>query len=366
MCEMPAGGTSTYKPFTLKAALELAAPPTWAAAIMPVLVGSAAALLLNGTNVLRLLSGSGTGGPETLAFLPAVPAAFAVSALRAVAVLLLMLLTSVLMQAAANTINDYHDFLAGTDTAKTILDEHDASIVYNNIDPKSALRFGIALLVCAAVCGLAVVALSSWPLLVAGIVAAVVLVLYGAGPLPLSYLPLGEALSGIVMGGIITGATYFALTLSLTPSVLVVAVPPIVTIALIMQVNNSCDIERDIEAGRRTLPVILGRERSIVLMRVLAWATPAWMALSLALAAVFLWKSLLLLFVSAIIAGCLYFLLRPRLERIAAGPYNLVNRGAMMGNITAFCRLANLAWAGALLIYWLLIQLMLGGLIGAV
>ncbi|MDR2587684.1 MAG: prenyltransferase [Coriobacteriales bacterium] len=340
----------SYKPFTLKAAVELAAPPTWVAAIMPVLVGAAAALLLSGTDAIRWL-----GGPETLPLI-----------LRAGVVLVLMLLTSTLMQAAANTINDYHDFLAGTDTADTVLDTHDASIVYNSINPRSALRFGIALLACAALCGLAVVALSGWPLLVAGLIAAAVLVFYGAGPLPLSYLPLGEALSGIVMGGFITGATYYALTLSFTPLALIAAVPPIITIALIMQVNNTCDIERDIKAGRRTLPVILGRARSVTVMRVLAWATPAWMVLMLGLAAILLWGSLLLLFVDAIVAGCVYFLLRSRLDRIAAGPYDLVNRGAMMGNITAFCRLANLAWMGALLLCWLLIQLMLGGLIGAV
>jgi 1,4-dihydroxy-2-naphthoate octaprenyltransferase len=329
-----------YKPFTPKAALELASPPSLVAAIMPVLVGGVAAV------------GLSLPVPLTLD-------------LRAQLVWVLMLVTAVLMQAAVNTLNDYQDFLTGTDTAETILDEHDASIVYNGIDPAGALRFGIALLACAAVSGAVVVVLSGWPLLVVGLIAAAVLVLYSFGPKPISYLPLGELISGIVMGGLITGATYYALTLAFTPLVFAVIVPPVVTIALIMQTNNTCDIERDINAGRRTLPVLLGRARSIKLARILSWATPAWMVLALSLAAVFVWRSLLLLFVNAIIAGCLYFLLRHRLERIAKGPYDLVNRGPMMGNITAFCRLTNLAWAGAILAYWLLMQLMLGGVIRA-
>jgi 1,4-dihydroxy-2-naphthoate octaprenyltransferase len=327
-----------YRPFTPKAALELASPPSLVAAVMPVLVGGAAAI--------------GLSSPGLLVFDP-----------RTLLAWVLMLVTAVLMQAAVNTLNDYRDFLAGTDTAETILDEHDASIVYNGIDPKSALRFGIALLVCAAVSGAAVVMLSGWPLLAVGLAAAAVLVLYSFGPRPISYLPLGELISGLVMGGLITGATYYAMTRSFIPLVLVVAVPPIITIALIMQTNNTCDIERDIEAGRHTLPVLLGRARSVRLARVLSWAIPIWMMLALALTSVFLWQSPPLLLVGVVITGCLCLLLRRRIARIAAGPYDLVNRGVMMGNITAFCRLTNLVWAGAILICWFLIQFVLGGLL---
>jgi 1,4-dihydroxy-2-naphthoate octaprenyltransferase len=330
---------TSYKPFTIKAALELCSPPSLVASVMPVLVGGVAAV----------------------AFGPLVASTLDVAALsldtRAQVVWVLMLITSVLMQAATNSLNDYHDFLAGTDTAQTILDEHDASIVYNGIDPRSARSFAWALLACAALSGLAVVVLSGWPLLVVGLVAALVVVLYSAGPRPISYLPLGEAVSGLVMGGFITGATYFAMTLSFTPLMIAVAVVPLVTIALIMQTNNTCDIDRDRASGRRTLPVILGRERSIALARGLAWASCAWMVLALELAAVFIWQSLLLLFINAIVAGCLYFLVRPQLECIAQGPYSLANRGPMMGNITAFCRKVNLGWAVALFIPWLLVLL---------
>jgi 1,4-dihydroxy-2-naphthoate octaprenyltransferase len=374
---------SGYEPFTLKAALELTSPPSLVAAVMPVLVGGAAALGLSPLAAANAaLADAAAASASTVGAAGAGAAAAdagvagwlvslvshppLVLDLRAQIAWLLMLVTAVLMQAAVNTLNDYHDFHAGTDTAETILDEHDASIVYNRIDPRSALRFAFVLLGCAAASGVAVVALSGWPLLVVGLVAALVLVLYSFGPKPISYLPLGELLSGIVMGGAITGATYYVLTLGFTPLVLVFAVPPILTIALIMQTNNTCDIERDTEAGRRTLPIVLGRERSIALARVLAWATPAWMVLMLALAAVLLWHSLLLLFVNAIVAGCLYFLLHHQLERIAKGPYDLVNRGPMMGNITAFCRFANLAWAGAILLSWLLVQLMLKGIIHAI
>ena len=45
------------------------------------------------------------------------------------------------------------------------------------------------------------------------------------------------------------------------------SLPFILGIALIMMSNNGCDIEKDIRAGRRTLPALLGRERTLGLYR---------------------------------------------------------------------------------------------------
>jgi len=265
-----------------------------------------------------------------------------------------MLITAVLMQAAVNTLNDYKDFISGLDTTETILEKEDASIVYNEIDPRHARTFAIVTLAVAAVFGAAVVLLSGWPLLVVGIVAAAVVVLYSIGPKPISYLPIGELVSGIVMGGLITCSTYYAMTQTFSPAVITVAIPPIITIALLMQTNNTCDIWRDKEVGRRTLPAVIGLEYSIILARLLAWATPVYMVIWVAAFDVIIWRSLFLLIFDVVVAAGLYFILRGRLSQIASGPYNLQNRGVMMKNITEFCWLINLGWALILLVCWLL------------
>ena len=319
---------ASYKPFTTKAALELANPPTLVASTISVLVGGAAAVALS---------------PEVLQ----------VSPLRSVGIWVLMFITSVLMQAAVNTFNDYADFNTGLDTAETILDETDASIVYNEINPKSARNFGIALLACAAIFGLVVVLLTGWPLLIVGLSAAFVVVWYSIGPKPISYLPLGEVMAGVVLGGLIVCATYYAMTQTFSPILLAVGVPPTITIALIMQTNNTCDIERDIAAGRRTLPVLIGRERSIGVAKMLARATPVYMVIWVAVFDVVIWRSFLLLFMDALFAVGLYVLLRKRMERIGTGPYDLINRAVMMKNINDSCRSVNLCWVLILLTCWL-------------
>ena len=305
--------------------MELASPPTWVASISSALVGGVAAIALSSEFPL-------------------------VWDLRTFGVWALMLIIAVLMQSATNSINDYKDFMTGLDTTESILDETDASIVYNEFDPKHARSFAIALLFASAVLGLIVVLLSGWPILVAGLVAACIVVLYSAGPKPISYLPLGEIVSGVTMGGIITSATYYAMTLTFSPFVLTVCVPPIITIGLIMMANNTCDIQRDKVAGRRTLPVLLGLDRSMRVERVLAWANPAYMVVWVAAFDVIFWRSFLLLAVDAAIALGLYFLLRSSAGLIGDGPYNLVNRRVMMTNITGFCRTVNLAWMAILLI----------------
>ncbi|MDR1017068.1 MAG: prenyltransferase [Coriobacteriales bacterium] len=234
---------SQYQPFSLKAAKELAAPQTWSASVATILVGGA---------LVYACKGAGFG-----------PAAFTP---RALLVWLLMLLATVLMQAAINTFNDYRDFGKGTDSVETIVDETDAAIVYHHLDPKSALHFGVGLLLVAAVFGLAVVALSNWVTLVWGAVAVLGLLAYAFGPKPLSDLPVGEVVSGVWLGGITVWATFYAMTLAPPPTVIFAALPMIIFVGLIMLMNNTQDIERDREAGRLTLAGVLGWRASTILM----------------------------------------------------------------------------------------------------
>ena len=235
-------------------ALNLAAPHTWPAAIMPTLVAVSAA-----ANVT------------------------AISASMSIVLLFIV----ILMQSAVNTFNDYYDYVKGTDSAEDNVDESDAVLVYNNIDPKSALRLAVGFLGVAFVLGIYAIVMAGFVPLVIALIGALFVVLYSAGKSPISYLPLGEVVSGVVMGGLIPLAVYKVLTGILDFRMLIVALPTIIGVALIMFTNNTCDLERDIPAGRKTLPILLGRERTrslyhallalwVVLMIVNAaiWYTP--------------------------------------------------------------------------------------------
>ena len=105
--------------------------------------------------------------------------------------------------------------------------------------------------------------------LVIALMGALFVVLYSAGKSPISYLPLGEVVSGVVMGGLIPLAVYLVLTGELDFTILLLSIPTILGVGLIMFTNNTCDIERDIPSGRKTLSVVLGRTNSRALYRLL-------------------------------------------------------------------------------------------------
>ena len=217
-------------------ALNLAAPHTWPAAIIPVLVAMCASAAVGPLSVTLSIA---------------------------------LLVICVLMQSAVNTFNDYYDYVKGTDSDEDFVDPSDAVLVYNNVDPRAALRLAIGFLAAAFVLGIYAIAVAGWIPLVIALIGALFVVLYSAGKSPISYLPLGEAVSGGVMGGLIPLAVYQVLTRVLDFTVLVWAIPTIIGVGLIMFTNNTCDIERDIPAGRRTLPVVLGRTRAVALYRAL-------------------------------------------------------------------------------------------------
>lgn len=211
-------------------ALQLAAPHTWPAAILPVLFAAAYAAVTHDEVSITLV--------------------------------LALLVICVLMQASVNTLNDYYDFVKGADSIENQLDPTDAVLVYNNVNPKAALGLAIGFLAVAFALGVYVIVVAGWIPLVLGLVGAGIIVLYSAGKSPLSYLPVGELVSGLTMGGLIPLACYQALTGAFSWLVLLLALPLICGIGLIMFTNNTCDIEKDIEAERRTLSVLLGRDRA--------------------------------------------------------------------------------------------------------
>jgi len=187
---------------------------------------------------------------------------------------LTLLAIVVLMQSSVNTFNDYYDYVKGTDSDDDFVDPSDAVLVYNNVNPRSALFLAIGFLAAAFLLGVYAIAVAGFVPLVIALIGALFVVLYSAGSSPISYLPLGEVVSGVVMGGLIPLAAYQVLTGVLDFTVLLWAIPTMLGVGLIMFTNNTCDIERDIPAGRKTLPVVLGRERAVKAYRaaLIVWA----------------------------------------------------------------------------------------------
>jgi len=228
---------SHYQKITPKAIYLLAAPHSWApASIIPVLFASILAL------------GSGV---------------------FSVVMFYILLFSAVLMHSAVNSLNDYYDFIRGTDTLANSPESDDAVLVYNSFNPKTVRLVGLCFLLASLALGVYVVCTTNYVPLIIGIIGTVTVVAYSAGKHPLSYMPLGEFTSGIVMGILLPIAVYTALTGNMYWQMLYLCLPLMLGISMIMLTNNSCDIERDSEAGRKTLPVLLGRPKACIVHRML-------------------------------------------------------------------------------------------------
>ena len=298
-----------YRPLTAKQALQLAAPHTWAASVCPSLFGICYSRLMG----------------------------FPLGPFRAAAVLA----ACVFLQSAVNTLNDYVDFVKGTDSASDNVEVSDAVLVYGGIDPKSARNLGFLYLFAGLLSGLAASAGAGPVPLLIGAVGGATVLLYSGGPLPVSSLPLGEAVSGFVMGGLIPLGTAACADGKLHPEILFYSLPLIIGIGLIMMSNNGCDIEKDLRAGRRTLPMILGRERTLKLYRFL---TVLWILQLLVLPVMlagrpgFLCGVLLLLFAGKKFRNILALQLRPeqrvlQMKGIVAA--NIFGNGALIVTLMA-------------------------------
>lgn len=213
---------------TAKTALQLAAPHTWIASIGPVLFGI------------------------LFCKLEAYPLSFWKS--------ILLIVSCIFMQSSVNTFNDYVDFIKGTDSQDDNVEESDAVLVYNPINPKEVLILGIIYLIVAMILGVIACMQSGFLPLAIGTIGGIVIVLYSGGPLPISYLPIGEFVSGFVMGILIPLGVAAVSDGKFHKEILLYALPLMVGISLIMMTNNGCDIEKDILSNRRTLAVIMGRK----------------------------------------------------------------------------------------------------------
>ena len=298
-----------YRPLTAKQALQLAAPHTWAASVCPSLFGICYSRLMG----------------------------FPLGPFRAAAVLA----ACVFLQSAVNTLNDYVDFVKGTDSASDNVEVTDAVLVYGGIDPKSARNLGFLYLFAGLLSGLAASAGAGPVPLLIGAVGGATVLLYSGGPLPVSSLPLGEVVSGFVMGGLIPLGTAACADGKLHPEILFYSLPLIIGIGLIMMSNNGCDIEKDLRAGRKTLPTILGRERTLKLYRFL---TVIWTLMLLVLPVMLTGRPgilcgvLLLLFAGKKFRNILMLRLRPeqrvlQMKGIVAA--NIFGNGALIVTLMA-------------------------------
>jgi 1,4-dihydroxy-2-naphthoate octaprenyltransferase len=220
----------------MKAWIAGARPRTLPAAVVPVLVGTAAAAGMDGD----------AGALKGLIVWRAVAA----------------LVVSLALQVGVNYANDYSDGVRGTDDDRV----GPMRLVASGTKPAVAVKraafvsFGVA-----AVAGLALAAATSWWLIVVGLASIAAAWFYTGGPRPYGYAGFGELFVFVFFGVVATTGSAFVQIVRVTPLTLAVSVPVGMLAVALLVVNNLRDIPGDTVSGKRTLAVRLGDKRTRVL-----------------------------------------------------------------------------------------------------
>ena len=173
---------------------------------------------------------------------------------------LMTLCCALLLQISVNFANDYFDFHAGVDTSRR--QGPVRGIQTGDINPAAMLIAAIVTVVAAILIGAYLIWLGGWPILTIAVTSVIAIFWYSGGPIPLASLGLGEVTVFIFFGiAAVLGTQYLHLQ-TVTASGIWVAIQMGLLSAAIMMVNNIRDIATDTEAGKHTLAVRLGLERS--------------------------------------------------------------------------------------------------------
>ena len=179
---------------------------------------------------------------------------------------ILIFLAVVSAQIIANLWNELKDFKSGLDAGQKI--GNAGSLTRGAVTPKLISTMIKILMIVPIIIGLYLSATITWWYIPAGIICILISFLYSGGPKPISRTPFGEISSGIAMGFAIVLITGFAWTRELSLAFLIPALPATLLVGSIMLTNNIRDIRNDEKHGRRTLPIVLGRDRAISLMSI--------------------------------------------------------------------------------------------------
>lgn len=170
------------------------------------------------------------------------------------------LLGSIFIQVGTNLSNDYSDARRGADTEDRL---GPVRVTAGGLVPPrqvliaTYVTFGLAVL-----CGVYLIVVAGWQLLLIGVASILAGVLYTGGPRPYGYEGLGEAFVFLFFGVAAVAGSYFVEMRHFDWESFALAVPVGLIAAALLVVNNVRDIDTDRRANKRTLAVRLGRSRT--------------------------------------------------------------------------------------------------------
>lgn len=165
------------------------------------------------------------------------------------------LVTALALQVGTNYANDYSDGVRGTDDARVGPLRLVASGTKSPAKVRTAAILSFAV---AAGAGLTLAAAVNWWLLAVGAVSIAAGWLYTGGPRPYGYAGYGELFVFVFFGVVATVGSAYVHAEQVTALVVLASIPVGMLVTALLVANNLRDIPADALAGKRTLAVRIG------------------------------------------------------------------------------------------------------------
>lgn len=192
--------------------------------------------------------------------------------------LLFLFISGFSFNIVANVANEIRAYLKSEEDENTITGHKGSEgLVRGDATLKDALLVLLGFIVVGGASGLLVVLLSkNIYILLLGVVSALAAITYSLGPKPYIVYPVGEAVSGLFVGGISTFISAYLQVGELQGNLFLYAVIGMIMTVFLMSTNNTSDFEKD-KGARRTLPHVIGFRNSIkiiipeAIIMIVAW-----------------------------------------------------------------------------------------------
>jgi len=176
---------------------------------------------------------------------------------------------------SVNVLNEYFDYRSGVDfeTQRTPFSGGSGALPTGLLKPKQALWLGLGSLLAIIPIGIYFTITKGWLLLPLLLVAAACIILYTPFILKMGW---PEWAPGVGLGFLPVLGVYFIQTANYTWPVIVASVPSGILVHNLLLLNEFPDVEADRKAGRKTLPIAVGKAKASIAYSVLTVAVYLW------------------------------------------------------------------------------------------
>jgi len=177
------------------------------------------------------------------------------------------------LHTGTNLMNDYFDHRTGNDLLNknyTPFNGGSRVIQDGSVKPEGIFLFSLACFVIGSVIGLWInYTLKTNVVLFMGIIGVFLGIFYTAEPLKIGYLGIGELIVGFCFGPLVVLGAYYVQAVEFSWPAFCASVPVGILVGLILYINEFPDHEADGKTGKRTLVVLLGKEKAVRLYHLL-------------------------------------------------------------------------------------------------